>query len=413
MKSQKVSYLVKIMVTFVIVSGILTMGASAQQNKEPIKIGVAEALTGPGTALGHHSLWGEKLAVKQINEAGGIRGRKVEAIIEDTKTEPSEAVKVFRKLVLQDKVDLVIAGTYSLDGLAMVKPAKQLKTLYLVTVPESPLITTELLHRYVFRLTPDCRQKARAFAPWLVKNVAKRWNIIYHDFAWGQGLQDEFTRQFEKYGGRVTTTIAIPLGTTDFSSYLTKLDPNAPGIFLAVAGEDSVRLNIQLDEFGITKKHKIAGTCDTIFPENFAKLADEMDGAYVVEQYPPRLAPPVDTAWDKKFREEFKEISDGIEPGPHSWCGYEWFWIVKYVMEEIGYEDKNDIPEVIKALEGLRLGQGPHLIQGPVHIRAEDHQGLIRLFIWQLKDGKVNMKKVVEPEESWYPPYKDIREESF
>ena len=392
---------------------VLTVETGAQQQKEPIKVGMAEALTGPGTALGHHSFWGAKLAVKRINEAGGINGRKIDLVVEDTKTNAAEAIKVFRKLALLDKVDFVLGGTLSIDGLAMVKPSKELKTLCLITVPESALITSDLVHRYIFRVNVDCRHKARAFGPWLAKNVAQKWNIIYHDFAWGQELRTNFKEQLEKNGATVTNTIPIPLGTTDFTSYLEKLDPNAPGVFLGVSGEDSVRLDIQMNEFGIPKKYKLAGTCDTIFPETFEKLAKAVDGAYIVEQYPPVLMSPVDTPADKKFREEFKEFSKGIEPGPHSWAGYEWLFIMKHAMEKVGYQNKNDIPKVIQVLEGLKLPKDANLVQGPVYIRGEDHQGFIRMYIWQIKDGKATMKKIVEPEEVMFPPAKDIRAESF
>jgi branched-chain amino acid transport system substrate-binding protein len=389
------------------------VGTTAQSEKGPIKVGVAEALTGPATALGHHSLWGTQLAVKRINGDGGINGRKLELIVEDTKTNAAEAIKAYRKLVLLDKVDFVLAGTLSIDGLAMVKPAKEMKTLTLITVPESSLITSEQLNRYIFRVNVDCRHKARALGPWLVNNVEKRWNIIYHDFAWGQELRNNFKEQFEKNGGTVTNTIPIPLGTMDFTSYLEKLDPSAPGVFLAVSGEDSVRLAIQINEFGINKKYKLAGTCDTIFPENFEKLGKAVDGAYIVEQYPPVMMSPVDTPADKKFREEFKELSKGIEPGPHSWAGYEWLFIMKHAMEKVKYQNKNDIPNVIKTLEDLRLPKDNNIVQGPAYIRGEDHQGFIRMYIWQIKDGKATMKKVVEPEEVIFPPFKDIRTEPF
>jgi branched-chain amino acid transport system substrate-binding protein len=383
----------------------MIFSTKALAQAKPIRIGAPLPLTGPAGPLGQHSLWGAQAALKAIERSGGITGRPVEMLVEDDGGRPADAVRIMRKMILQDQVDAVIAGVSSAETLPMVPVAKELETLFLVTVAESDLITANLCNKYTFRLTPDARAKAKAFSPYLVRNVAKRWQFVYWDMAWGESMLAEFRRELEKLGGEVTDAFPIPVGTTDFSSYLAKLRPasQVPAIFHSVAGLDAVRMSKQIGEFNIQKQYKIAGTCDVIFPENWAEQAPSLEGAYIVEQYVAKEVAPLNTAADKEFRRLFQEASKGISPGPHSYASYESFFIYKRAMEAAGYRDRRDTAKVITAIEGMKKDKSVEFPQGPFVMRPDDHQGLLNLYIWQLKNGQANMKGTVSPGAMYYP----------
>ncbi len=381
-------------------------GGAAGAQGQPVKIGAPLPLTGPAAPLGQHSLWGTQAALKIIEGKGGIAGRPVQLLVEDDGGRPADAVKIMRKMILQDGVDVIIGGASSVDTVPMLPVAKEAETLLLVTVAESDVITAAACNRYTFRLTPDARAKARAFAPYLTQKVAKTWQFVYWDNAYGQSMLKWFTEELAKHGGEVVQGIPVPAGTADYSSYLAKLEPasRAPGFFHSVAGSDALRLGKQIGEFGLQKQYRIAGTCDVIFPETFDQQAPDLDGAYIVEQYPVKEMAPLDRPADAEFRKVFREVSKTVPPGPHSYASYESTFIFKRAVEAAGYKGKGDTLKVVQAIEGTTGQKSVEFPQGPFAMRREDHQGLLNLYIWQLRGGRAHMERVVSAAESGYPP---------
>lgn len=389
-----------------VLAGEFMYGRRVHAQGQPIKIGVPVPLTGPAAPLGQHSLWGTQAALRLMEAKGGIGGRQVQLLVEDDGGRPADAVKIMRKMILQDKVDAIVGGASSVDTVPMLPVAQETETLLLVTVAESDIITADNCNRYTFRLTPDARAKARAMSPFLTRHVARRWQFVYWDNAYGQSMIRWFTAELQKTGGEVVQGIPVPAGTADYSSYLAKLRPasDAPGFFHSVAGSDAVRLGKQIGEFGLQKQYKIAGTCDVIFPETFDQQAPDLDGAYIVEQYPVKEMTPLDSAADREFRRVFKEVSKGVAAGPHSYASYESTFIFKRAVETSGYRDKRDTMKLVQAVEGMTGQKSVEFPQGPFTMRKEDHQGLLNLYIWQLKNGQAQMQTVVSASDSGYPP---------
>ena len=389
-----------------LLAGEFVYGGRALAQGQPIRIGAPLPLSGPAAPLGQHSLWGTQTALKVIEGKGGIAGRPVQLVVEDDGGRPADAVKIMRKMILQDGVDAIIGGASSVDTVPMLPVAQETETLLLVTVAESDIITADKCNRYTFRLTPDARAKARAMAPFLTEKVAKKWQFLYWDNAYGQSMVKWFTEDLQKVGGEVVQGIPIPAGTSDYSSYLAKLRPadQAPGLFHSVAGSDALRLGKQIGEFGLQKKYKLAGTCDVIFPETFDQQAADLDGAYIVEQYPVKEMAPLDTPDDREFRRVFREVSKGVPAGPHSYASYQSTFIFKRAIESSGYKTKKDTLKVVQAIEGMSAAKSVEFPQGPFTMRKEDHQGLLNLYIWQLRNGQAHMQAVVSARDSGYPP---------
>lgn len=389
-----------------VLAGQFVYGARAHAQGTPLKIGAPLPLSGPAAPLGQHSLWGTQAALKIIESKGGVAGRPVQLIVEDDGGRPADAVRIMRKMILQDQVDAIIGGASSVDTVPMLPVADETRTLLLVTVAESDLITADKCNRYTFRLTPDARAKARAMAPFLTSKVAKKWQFVYWDNAYGQSMLKFFTEELQKTGGEIVQAIPTPAGTADYSSYLAKLKPpaDAPGVFHSVAGGDAVRLGKQIGEFEIQKKYKLAGTCDVIFPETFDQQAADLDGAYIVEQYPVKEMAPLNTAADREFRKVFSEVSKGVPAGPHSYASYQSTFIWKRAVETSGYKSKTDTLKAVQAIEGMTGEKSVEFPQGPFTMRKDDHQGLLNLYIWQLKNGQAQMQAIVASSESGYPP---------
>ena len=206
--------------------------------EKPIKIGSCNALSGSLTTLGTWGLWGSMLAVNRWNQAGGHNGRPIELISEDNKAEVPTAIRKVRKLVLQDEVDVLLGLTSSKVCLGTMPTARELKTLLLVGTCMAAEVTNENADRYTFRPYDNAILKDISLAPWLVKNVAKKWFSVYIDYAWGQSHNKEFRKYLEKAGGEIVGSLGVPSGTVDMLPYLSKVDPKAEGLFMTFAGNE-------------------------------------------------------------------------------------------------------------------------------------------------------------------------------
>src|SRR5712671_3474400 len=143
-----------------LLAGGLATGAAAQQ---PIKIGVNEPLTGSFAASGTYVVNGAKIAADEINAKGGILGKKLELVIEDNKSNPTEAAAVAEKLINSDKVPVLMGAWGSGFTLAIMPKLMEYKVPMLVETSSAGKITTSG-NPYIFRISPPSAVEAVAFA---------------------------------------------------------------------------------------------------------------------------------------------------------------------------------------------------------------------------------------------------------
>jgi branched-chain amino acid transport system substrate-binding protein len=136
------------------------VGAVAAQT---IKIGVIQPLTGAFAASGTDVTNGAKIAVDEINSKGGLLGKKLELIIEDSKSNPTEASSVAEKLMVRDKVPVLMGASGSNATLAVMPKLMEYKVPMLVETSSAGKITT-LGNPYIFRIAPPSDVEAAAFA---------------------------------------------------------------------------------------------------------------------------------------------------------------------------------------------------------------------------------------------------------
>jgi len=187
---------------------------------KPYKIGVLQPLTGAAAAGGKTALVGTQLAADRINKAGGINGRPVELVIADYESKPDVGRRKAEKLVIEDKVDIGEGGYLSNVCLACMPVFEEQKTVFMIGVCLDTTITTTNCSRYVFRPFDYAPSQAVAFAPYIVTKLAKKWHVVYLDYAWGQSTRDAYVAEIKKNGGEVTGTTGIPLGTADMTAFI-------------------------------------------------------------------------------------------------------------------------------------------------------------------------------------------------
>ena len=231
-----------------------------------VKIGLDNPLTGTYAALGKNELIGSQYAIEQINAKGGILGRKVELLVEDsTSGDAGTAVQKARKLIDRDKVDFLVGNINSALAQAIANVSFEKKVFHVVPGGHTNSVTGSNCHWDVFRICNTTQMEASAVASTLIKTAGKKWYYLTPDYAFGHTLQAGLEKAAAKLGGTKLGGDLTPLGTTDYSSYLIKAQAANPDVIIFLqAGDDAVNALKQAVQFGLNKKYpsgrRAAGT---------------------------------------------------------------------------------------------------------------------------------------------------------
>lgn len=226
---KKISYIIATIV-LVMVVGIGCNSLTNQPNdNEPIKIGWVGPLTGDGKEYGEPVKNSVALAVEEINQAGGINGRQVQAIYEDGKCNGKDAVNAVRKLIDIDKVKIVIGGVCSGETLAMAPITEENKIILISASATSPDVTSA--GDYVFRNIPSDAEGGRQLAEMAITK-SKRIALISENSAYNQTLEKVFKENLAKFGGELVLDEDFPQESKDFRDILTKAKGVNPEVFV-------------------------------------------------------------------------------------------------------------------------------------------------------------------------------------
>src|SRR5215203_5213593 len=149
--------------TTIAATALVSAGLVGQAGAQTIKIGVNEPLTGPFAASGTYVVNGAKIAADEINAKGGVLGKKLELVIEDNKSNPTEAAAVAEKLITSDKVPVMMGAWGSSLTLAVMPKLMEYKVPMVVETSSSGKITTTG-NPYIFRISPTSAMEAKVFA---------------------------------------------------------------------------------------------------------------------------------------------------------------------------------------------------------------------------------------------------------
>ena len=342
---------------------------------EPVKFGMANTFTGTYAELGKNERIGSELAVEEINAKGGILGRKVELLSEDsTSADTGTAVQKSRKLLQRDKVDFLLGNVNSAMALAMGQVANEFSKLLIVTGGHTDAVTGTDCHWNVFRVCNTTRMETNSVSKTLFSKFGKKWYFITADYAFGHTLQQGFEASLKQYGGTEAGASLVPLGATDYSSYLIKAQAAKPDVIIFLnAGQDAINSLKQAVQFGLDKKFQIAGAQQELevlegLPPN-ARV-----GTWAFEWYwnQPNV-PHV-----KEFVAAIRKKTGGKVPTARHWFGYVATWTAALVANQ---EKTLDAVKLAKALEGFKLPPEIALMPNETFYRAGDHQLMPTLYV--------------------------------
>ena len=223
----------------------------------PFRIGFLNTFTGGLAYAGQAHTNGVNLYFDSINWT--VAGRKIELIKEDDQFNPQVGLQKVKKLVESDNVDLVMGVQASNVALAVLNYMKQQKAFYVVTGAGTDAITWDR-YPYLFRTSISTYQLSTPMANYVYDNLGKEVVTTASDYAGGRDVMAQFKGPYLAKGGKVLKEIWPPLGTTDFSAYLTDIKSiNPPVTYDFMPGADAVRFIQQYSEFGLKEHAPLTG----------------------------------------------------------------------------------------------------------------------------------------------------------
>ena len=378
---------------------------------EPLRLGMTADLTGVLADFGFFNARSARVAARLINEAGGVNGREIKLIIEDTESKPATGVRKTRKLIQRDKSDFVMGSHHSGICLASNPVFKELRTIGFPNGTATS-ITGAKGSPYVFRMNQSILHEVYSAAGWARKNLGKRWAFVGADMAWGQDQVRQWANRVKLFGGEVVTQIMIPVGADNMIPYLTRIDrKKVDVIFYALFAQGGVTFAKQAREMGFDEGFQFIVSYDSVEGVD----ATPFEGMWMHTPFPMRLVdvPEELRPYDAHLRkaigvdEEGMEIKRGGRPTGHAHnvLGWEWVYLMRDAVKATGYKDKKKhTKDVIRFLQGHETKPSNAYPQGGKLIRAEDHQAFMDIYLQKVVNGKwVNLGRVGR-EEGIYPP---------
>jgi branched-chain amino acid transport system substrate-binding protein len=341
-----------------------------------IVIGCIGDYTGTYAALSKQQKDAVNMAVDEINKAGGLLGRKVRVIHEDSATQVSMATQKLERLILEEKVDFIIPPTTSSEVLAMMPIALKHNKLMMVTLAQSMKITGDEKNKVTFRCFGNGEITAKPQSKWMVKNLGKKYYIIGADYAWPRSTAEVYTKFLKENGAEIIGETWFPLGNKDFAPYFGKIKAAKPEVLLMIcAGNDAVSLVSQVNQYGLDKTMKLAADGSLVSQDIIKAHGKNADGIIIADFYVSNMNTPENKAFVNNYQARTKEL-----PSKMAVSSYEG---VMWVAQAIKATNSTDTDKLVKYLETSTY-KGP---QGTKTMDPVSHQSPLDVYMIKIENG--------------------------
>lgn len=367
-----------------IVLAMLALAAAPLALAQPIKIANIVELSGAGATSGTNFKNGVELAVKEINAAGGILGRKIQTSTADTQSNPGVAKGLVQK-ALDDEVFAVFGPVFS--GSIMVSMAETRRAeVPNFTGGEAAAITKQG-NPYIFRTSFTQDTAMPKIARYVAQGLkAKTVALIYVNNDFGKGGRESLTKAFEPLGVKVIADISTDQNQLDFSAPVLKAKQSgADVVFVYTNEEESARALRELRKQGVNKP--IVGET-VLTSQKVVELAGEAANGAIAHVGLTVDAPvPAVRAFRARFEKEYKYVTDhnGIK-------GYTGIYMLKAAIEKVG---KLDRKAVAAALHGMKISAAS--VPGVLMDVSIDNNGDLdrESFLTEVRGGKQEVTQVL------------------
>ena len=367
-------------------AGALAAGPALAQ--ETIKIGVTQPLTGAFAASGNYVAQGAKLAEDDVNKAGGVLGKKIQVVVEDNKSNPTEAVATAEKLIVRDKVPVMMGAWSSTLTLAVMPKLMEYGVPKVVETSSSSKITTSG-NPWIFRISPTSEMEAKAFAPMVKTLGIKKADLLGTNNDFGLGAMQEFGKMLKASGAEVGVQETMDPKAVDFSAQLAKIKASG-GDTLFVTTDVSQATLILKQAKEQQLKARIITTGGSVSPDQLIAQAGEaangsMHLVFFTPWFPDAVKnPALATAFVKAWNAKGHNVG-GLTEG---FRGYDGITTIVAAIKAAGVAEPKAIQ---KALWDVKVhginGDIAFIKQGPAG--QESAQNVPSVYVIKIVDGKV------------------------
>lgn len=318
----------------ILISSLSLINGCKKKEAEPIKIGAILPLTGDIAEYGERCKKGIDLAVEEINNQGGINGRILEIIYEDSKGVAKEGVAAAQKLVNINKVKVIIGAVASSVTLAVEPITTQNEVVLISPASSSPKLTG--ISPFFFRTWPSDVLEANVLADFAFKKLnIKTVAVIHVNNDYGIGLKEEFRKTFIDLGGEILLSEGYSQDNKEFRPILTKVKAKKPqAIYLAGYHKEMAYATKQIREMKI--KTQILGDATYGTEELLTISGESAEGAiYATPTYEPKKG----TKSMLEFADNFKQ-KYGNEPSIFEANSYDALKILASAIKAVGYDTR-------------------------------------------------------------------------
>jgi branched-chain amino acid transport system substrate-binding protein len=356
---------------------------------QSIRVGASASKSGTYAALGQNQLRGYELCVKDTNDKGGVLGRKLVLVVEDDQSQPATAVRIYERLITQEKVDLVL-GPY---GSPMTAPVADVTKKYRMPMVAPTLGTTSVVKEgggYIFQVYSPSEVYLEGFIELVARHGLKTLALVHEDTLFPQAAARGASELARKRGLQVVFAEAYPKGTTDFSAILTRVRASTPdALGAATFFEDAVAITRQLKELNLNPK-MYAATVGAGQPDFYRRLERTAEFVYGPSQWEPefvtiRAGGLIPIARQYPGAREFVEAHHRVYPGAdlsyQTAAGYAGCLVLTEAVKRAGSLDREKVRDAILKLDF-------NTVFGAFRVDAEGLQIAHKMVTIQWQDGK-------------------------
>ncbi len=341
----------------------------------PIKIGASLSLTGTYAQPGTYQKEGYELCADHVNAKGGLLGRKIEFVFYDDQSTPATGVRLYEKLITEDKVEAVM-GPYSspiTEAVANVSEKYQ-------KVMVSPLAATTSIfkkgRKYIFMVISPAEGYLEGLIDIAAKRGLKTVAVLNEDTLFTKASATGVVELAKKKGMQVVFQEAYPKGNTDFSAMLTKVKAANPDVIAASTYfDDAVAISRQMRELNVNAK-MYGVTVGGDLPKFYELLKQNAEYVYGATQWEPTLPYPGQKEFVESYKKKFNR-----DPVYHSAAGYAGCVIYAEGVRRAGTLDSDKVREQLLKLEMKTFF-------GDYKVEPDGFQVAHKMVLFQWQDGK-------------------------
>lgn len=351
-----------------------------------IKIGYFGDLSGPTFNFGQSAINGVLMAADEINQAGGISGRRIDVVIEDDRGSPEEAARLTAKLIDDDNVVAIIAGGTSGNSRAAAPKAQSAHVPMISPSSTDPAVTQT--GSYIFRTCFVDSFQGEVMARFAVNTLKAQKAAILFDFnsSYGRGLSDYFKLSFTKFGGRIVSEQSYAQGDADFKGQLSSIQAAEPDvIYIPGYYGDVALIAKQARTIGLTQPLLGADGWDA--PELWQLGGYALNGSYITTHYSADDPSPA----IRRFVEVYKQRYGNLLPDAHAALAYDATRLLFDAITRAGSTEGDKLRDAVAETNNFPG------VTGVISIDA-DRNAIKPAVVLKLEDVKSIYQETIQPE---------------